>query len=92
VRVGVASDRQRVAAVDQDVPLRMADQEERHRYLDAPEAERAAVEQIKRNAARHSAILCRATVRRRSRTYQHYVPQIVGDLCSVSGIAVDLVK
>jgi hypothetical protein len=40
----VASDRQRIAAVDHDVPRRVADKEERHRYLHPTSLERAAAE------------------------------------------------
>jgi hypothetical protein len=57
MRVRVAGDRQRIAPVDEDVSLRVADQEERHRHLDSTEAKRAAVEHIQRRASRHGSIL-----------------------------------
>ena len=53
VRVRVAGDGQRVAAVDQHVALGVAEQEERHRGLHATGSERPAVEQVELKAARH---------------------------------------
>jgi hypothetical protein len=46
VRVRVTRHRERVAAVDDDDALRMAQQEEWNRYLDAAERECAAVEEV----------------------------------------------
>jgi hypothetical protein len=40
----IASNRQWIAAVDHDVPRRVADQEERHRHLHPTSLERAAAE------------------------------------------------
>ena len=56
--VYVARDREWIAAVDHDVSLRVADQEERDRNLDIAEAERAAVEQVELRARRHGPIVC----------------------------------
>jgi hypothetical protein len=57
VRAGISRDRQRIAAVDDDVPLRVAEQEERDRHLEAGEHQRAAGEQLELEAVGHRAIL-----------------------------------
>ena len=49
----VASYRQGVAAVHEDVPQRVAKEVKRHRHLDAAEAQRAAVEQIELEGVGH---------------------------------------
>ena len=55
VGMRVASDRERIAAVDDRVAVGMADQEEGHRDRDAVQGERSAVEQVDLHAV---AILC----------------------------------
>ena len=57
VRVRISRDRQRIAAVDDDVSLRVAEQEERDRHLEAGEHQRAAGEQVELEAVGHRAIL-----------------------------------
>jgi hypothetical protein len=56
---GIVSDRQRIAAVDDDIPLRVAHQKEWHRNHDACEPERAALEQVELDAAHHALIVWR---------------------------------
>ena len=66
VGVRISRDRQRIAAVDDDVPLRVAEQEERDRHLEAGEHQRAAGEQVELEAVGHRAIV-RLRIEPRSR-------------------------
>ena len=57
VSAGVSGNRERIATVDQDVTLRVADQKERHGRLDPASLESAAAEEVERDPVRHIRIV-----------------------------------
>ena len=57
VSAGVSGNRERIATVDQDVTLRVADQKERHGRLDPASLESAAAEEEERDPVRHIRIV-----------------------------------